>query len=389
MKNRLHMDTRRGSAWLLRAGAALPDEAADPVKPEDAAHVVALLFADFRWADPLARHSLEEVCRFVSPPGKDVRGAERRSMHERASELRQRVVAGLRGGSLSLLLARPRSTQAAAGRGSQAAGPEEAASDLDTQVRGAEVRDQEREPEDASLAGPACLNCGNTHLNMPMPMPSTGAGAATPSPAVNPDQPRRLNKMRTALLKSPAGAHAVSVLDRYNVKVKFASGAGGFYDSSTNTITLNRSWDIPTSALALVHEAHHAEASNNGTAAKAKQLSRADYIHGKLTEEATAELLACEARVQLLSLPPEQQTQDFGKQQPALYDSYEIGRQQGIDALLATNPGASPDAIARAGREGALAKLIEEYASGNVTTSTNGKSYPVLYGEYWDKAPKA
>ena len=221
---------------------------------------------------------------------------------------------------------------------------------------------------------------------------ATSTGEVSASPPVANSQPRRVRKIRSVLAQTPTGQQALAIIDRYNVSIGFVAGSKGYFSPGENKITLGRDYDIPTAALVLVHEANHTKAHNDGSGVntydEALQLSREQYILGMITEEATADLLRLQTFEELNRLPRDQQIYDYSTLGVSNWDAYRRGRQQGIDALLALNPRASPDELASAGAQGGLQAMIAEFYTGNVITSTTGESYLTFYGKYWDAVHK-
>ncbi len=227
------------------------------------------------------------------------------------------------------------------------------------------------------------------HLEPPSPTSTAVAARPVLGPPAPITYQQRIAELRRTLSLCATGRHTLDVIDRYNVKITFGSGAGSFYDSSTNQITLERRISPELQLMALVHEANHAEADRSGTSLAGKELmyTRQAYITGRLVEEATGELLSLMVVQELCQkgvLPPQQAQ--------ALYDTalkhkflraYEAGAQMGMRQLRARDPKASLDALYMAAVEGARKALLDKVIHDSVTSTTN-QSYADFYGNYWD-----
>ena len=180
------------------------------------------------------------------------------------------------------------------------------------------------------------------------------------------------------------------MIDRYGTGIVFTRGGGGYYDPRSNTITLDENFTFEQTVLTLVHEANHVDADHSGAGSgrKVMLLSRANFVNDMLTEEATGDLLAAMVAEELAGVIVPAQGAGYSK---AALDSFQgkaylAGRQQGISALLAKQPGASPDAVFRAGVEGARAAMIQEFRNGSLRPSTGASlNYVLYYGTFWDK----
>lgn len=165
------------------------------------------------------------------------------------------------------------------------------------------------------------------------------------------------------LRSTPRGRLALQWLADNDVPIKIDSGeTGAYWDGET--IVLGEGYaDAPV----FVHEANHARYDAEGWSADAESQSRDDYVHGQIDEEAYGTMLQIRTAMDL---------RDAGQS---------VGSQPGESAYTdAYEQAISDGKPVREAERLALVALTAEYYNGGIVQSTDGKSYDVSYGEYWD-----
>lgn len=218
-------------------------------------------------------------------------------------------------------------------------------------------------------------SCGSTRSTPTR----TVTRAASASQGCDPDA--RLAAIRRLAGNSPAGRHALDVLDRNHVNVRFARGEGYFYDPSTNTMTLDEDHSDLRSVMDLAHEMNHAEAHHTGASANIDTMRRQQYIDTALNEEAHGTVLSIQARDELAA-----SGQDVSHDNFPLQDEYHQSYNQAVQAERTRNPSASAADLDRVGRAAGERRVLDGFRNGEVTTSNTGQSYSDYYGNAWDGA---
>lgn len=191
-----------------------------------------------------------------------------------------------------------------------------------------------------------------------------GNGAEEPPPTA--DVPSGLDPasdLVQAMQSTERGREILQWLADNNIPIVVDNTVTGAYWDGTQ-IVLGAGLD---DAGVLVHEANHARYSNEGRTADAATLSRADYVDGMTSEETDGVVQQIEAA---------QEFRAAGHNVPP-----QVGETQYDNAYQAAKANGASDAEARqAGRDA----IRQEFDNGGFVTSTNGKTYPDYYGDYWD-----
>ncbi len=224
----------------------------------------------------------------------------------------------------------------------------------------------------------------------PVPRAAPDAPGAPKAPTTQGSDAARIARIRRILSYSATGRHALEVLDRDKVQIRFAEGAGSYHDPAANQITLERSDSDARLAVTLVHEAHHSEAFHSGNPdyANPLMLSRNEYTRLMIREEAEAQVRSNKTADELAkALPPDLAPLFQPPLRPDIQtEIYARGRQRARNEYITKNPNASEDDLNRAGDAGALDELSRAIASAK--TSTTGEEYSDYYNRFWDSAQK-
>jgi type VI secretion system secreted protein VgrG len=199
------------------------------------------------------------------------------------------------------------------------------------------------------------------------------------------DEDPRMTAFRNRLNDSAAGRHALEVYERNGIQTRFDNSDGYYYDSGTNTMTMNPDMDQNFQTTGFVHEMGHGEAAHENRQPDINTLSRADYIDQSLQEEAHGDALANQARRELIASGHNMSSAPAQSQA-----AYDRGYNNAVAAERARNPNATADELEAAGRRGGEAEILSDYRAGRVQTSTPGNpTYPTYYGNAWDGAHPA
>ena len=138
-------------------------------------------------------------------------------------------------------------------------------------------------------------------------------------------------------------------------------------------MTLDTTESAESSALTFVHEMNHARYAGEGRSADIQRLSRARYVDGMLNEEVEGCVLAIEAKWEIVAAGTPV------TDSPPLEQVYKRAYDRAIAAQRTQ---------AQAKEAGRTA-LKNAFTSGTVTTSNTHESYPVYYGNAWDRAHRS
>lgn len=178
----------------------------------------------------------------------------------------------------------------------------------------------------------------------------------------------------------PQGVKAEAILQQYGTKVRYVQGGGSYYDSTTNTITIDTT--NGDAGIGLVHEANHVAWEQAGAHAGPANLPKTDYVNSTLQEETDGTVAQIQANQVLQRANP-------GMPPTSLQAEYEAGYQGGVQqaaqAAAAQGRVLTPAEVRQAGESGGWQAVNNAYHSGSVPTSTTGQAYPDYYGAYWDK----
>ncbi|RAY14438.1 hypothetical protein DPM19_15895 [Actinomadura craniellae] len=206
-----------------------------------------------------------------------------------------------------------------------------------------------------------------------------------PNPSPGPPPPSDSEQVATerVLNETPLGREALEWVRQNGVAVVYRPGGGSFYRGSTNTFYVDSSRTPEAQAATFVHEVNHAR--HDGTP-DPKKMGRDEYIDASINEEVESVILAIRANQQLQAVRPPGSVPDipFQSQYEASYDRA-IRRAE--EARKQNNqPPLTEAEKRRIGEEAGWNRLKRGFLSGEITRSTDGKSYVDGYGEAWDDA---
>ncbi len=193
-----------------------------------------------------------------------------------------------------------------------------------------------------------------------------------------PGEPAGVTAMRNLLNQTPTGRNAMYVYDRDNVRPNPVAGVSAVYNPATNTVTFDP--NAPNAGSDFVHEMNHADTQASGNAPNRDTMSRADYVNGRLAEEAHSDALGEQAHNELAAAgSPDRASRFTGA-------TYDAAAQQGANNYRAAHPDASQSDIDEAGRQAGEQAVLNDYQSGRVPTGNTNVPYPQYYGSDWDNA---
>jgi hypothetical protein len=190
----------------------------------------------------------------------------------------------------------------------------------------------------------------------------------------------RFDEIEGLLNRIETGQATLSLINQYDIVVQFTSERGSRFNPNTNQIYINRSHDPVMAALILVHEVTHARFLHEGTAADFKMDGRETYVAKKVQEEATAAVGSIEAKMEL-----EAAGLDTSGQKTALEIPYRQAYEMAIRGVSAGTSGDDDDLAQTNGRTAARQSIFDALMTGKAITSTTKQTYPMYWGEDWDK----
>jgi hypothetical protein len=178
----------------------------------------------------------------------------------------------------------------------------------------------------------------------------------------------------------PEGVKAQQILDQYGTKIRYTTKGGSYYDSSTNTVTIDTTNGDP--GVGLIHEANHVAYDQAGAHANPATLGKGDYVNQNLKEETDGTVAQIQANQALQAGNP-------GAPATAAQAQYEAGYQSGVQqaAQTAAQQGRTltPGEATAAGQQGGWQAVNNWFSSPSAQASTSGETYTQLYGRYWDE----
>lgn len=196
------------------------------------------------------------------------------------------------------------------------------------------------------------------------------AAAAAKTPAA-----KKMEEIRAMLDKSPAGKAALAVIDKYKVPVDLDyPGPGSIYQPpAPGKIKILATKTVAEAAFTLVHEANHAEASNQSKTADINKLGRAEYVKAMLDEETTSTVNAILSKTGMSA-----NDQKGVKSSPLLQARYEKAKKAALDAKKSVEEA----------EKAAWQSIRDAFTDGTLVTSNTKEAYDVYYGKAWDKVHK-
>lgn len=186
---------------------------------------------------------------------------------------------------------------------------------------------------------------------------------------------KKMEDIRAILDKSPVGKAALAILDKYKVPVDLAyPGPGSVYQPpAPGKIKILATKTVEQAAFTLVHEANHAEASNQSKTADINKLGRAEYVKSMLDEETTSTVNAILSKTGMSA-----DDQKGVKSAPLLQARYEKAKKAALDAKKS----------AEEAEKAAWQSIRDAFTDGTLVTSNTKEAYDVYYGKAWDKLHK-
>ena len=192
----------------------------------------------------------------------------------------------------------------------------------------------------------------------------------------------RVEAIRAILETTPSGRRALALKEEYDVEVRAGrSGGGSFYDSSSNSMSIDPDESNESAALTFVHEMNHARYFHEGIGADAASQTREEYVNGMVEEEAEGTVRSIETKIELEGTDIDVSGTTF-----PLETEYRQAHRAAVDAARAEDPERSDADLQRIGRAAGKQRVTQGFTNGEVVTSTTPqKPYPQYYGEYWDE----
>lgn len=187
----------------------------------------------------------------------------------------------------------------------------------------------------------------------------------------------RLQAARDLLNATPEGRAALQYLQSKGVTIRLLGGGGSYYSPDTGQITVDPAYTATGMAQTIIHEANHARYHKDGIGANIMTDTRADYVRRMLAEETVGTVAAIELKRRL-------EAQGYHTWPTPGEEQYDAAYRKAVADLRAANPAATPDQLDAAGRAAGAAAVRRCFDDGTFTASTNGQTYPDLYGGYWD-----
>jgi hypothetical protein len=186
---------------------------------------------------------------------------------------------------------------------------------------------------------------------------------------------KKMEEVRAILDKSPVGKSALAILDKYKVPVDLKyPGPGSVYQPpAPGKIKILETKTVEQAAFTLVHEANHAEASNQSKTADINKLGRAEYVKSMLDEETTSTVNAILSKTGMSA-----DDQKGVKSAPLLQARYEKAKKAALDAKKS----------AEEADKAAWQSIRDAFTDGTLVTSNTKEAYDVYYGKAWDKVHK-
>lgn len=186
---------------------------------------------------------------------------------------------------------------------------------------------------------------------------------------------KKMEDIRAMLDKSTAGKAAIAVIDKYKVPVdlKYPGPGSVFQGPAPGKIKILATKTVAEAAFTLVHEANHAEASNQSKTADISKLGRAEYVKSMLDEETTSTVNAILSKTGMSA-----DDQKGVTASPVLQARYEKAKKAALDAKKS----------AEEAEKAAWQSIRDAFTDGTLVTSNTKEAYDVYYGKAWDKVHK-
>jgi uncharacterized protein YukE len=176
------------------------------------------------------------------------------------------------------------------------------------------------------------------------------------------------------------GIKAEGILQQYNPTIRYTQSGGSYYDSSTNTITIDTT--NGDAGVGLIHELTHVDWAQSGIHADPFTMTKPDYLNSTLQEETQGTVAQIRANQVLQQANP-------AAPATALQAEYETGYQAGVQqaAQQAAAQGRvlTPAEVEAAGKAGGAQAVSDAFSNGSVIGSASGTPYTDYYGNYWDQ----
>jgi hypothetical protein len=189
----------------------------------------------------------------------------------------------------------------------------------------------------------------------------------------------QFTKIKEILNQTPTGREALARQTEFGIGVEFQPGNGTAYHPESDKMIINSTQTPERSALSFVHEMNHAYYQHKGLTADLNiaTLTRADYISKMIQEEAEGVVKSIETKMELATT----RVNTIGLTYP-LENEY---------TTVYNNARTAGKTEAEA-REAGKQEVINGFNAGKVITSIKDpatgveETYPVYYGNAWDRA---
>lgn len=189
----------------------------------------------------------------------------------------------------------------------------------------------------------------------------------------------RMDGIGAVLAMIPTGRETLSVLEYYQISVRFDTGHGSRFYKERNEVVIDSSQGDFSAALSLVHEVTHARYFHEGLTASSVDDDRHTYVQMKIEEE----ISAVESQVKAVSELSETGV-DVSRLHHVLYYAYRQAAGQASRIARYENPGLGESNLKEIGQDAGREAISQAINSGAFVRSTDGQSYSEYWGSVWD-----
>jgi hypothetical protein len=223
---------------------------------------------------------------------------------------------------------------------------------------------------------------------------------AAPTPKPTPDPAKELEKAKELLKQTPEGAAIIKFIEDKAIPIKIDPSDGSFHNKGT--VTLGPPFDAEEMALTIAHEANHAKYFKEGRNADITKDTRDDYVRKKIEEEVVGTVASIEVKNSLVkkgvaiaaTFPLEKEYNDAYKK---AVEDLKKSKPDATEAELdAAGKKAGYEAVKKGFETGKVVASVKQCSSSGATCTTAAEcpsgescvknSYPVYYGNTWDRA---
>ena len=225
---------------------------------------------------------------------------------------------------------------------------------------------------------PAYSFLGSNREGLAAPAGSTEGETA--NERVSEADKERFREIEALLQAIPTGREALRSKEEYRVRLEFRPEEGTYYNWSTNTMVIDPNKDSVKAAFLLVHEMTHASRYHQGFSAHLGELSRQAYVQNRLEEEAEGMVRSFKAK---------QEMEAIGISVPVIASALEDQFMKAYNAAITSSTiemiGTSEEEKMVIARAAGKQAVIESFYDGKAVTSNERRTYPKMYGEFWDQ----